>query len=642
MRNETFGGCRSANAYVAAKLKRFDSMERSFETLFQLMFSERENTLYEKSEGFRLVKTTYGEAYDRILRRAATLRALLPDLPADSVVGLYLDNCLDWIELFWAILRCGFRPLLMNLRLDDGTLEDALKSCSAAAVVSKEVRFSVRTVRTEEIVPAETPMAGGAFGSEILVMSSGTSLHVKLCAYSAEEFYHQIHDSYQIITGCRQMKKHYRGQLKHLTFLPFYHVFGLIAVYIWFAFFSRTFVELKDLAPQTILNTIRRHQVTHIFAVPLFWETVYAQALKTIRERGEDTWERFQRGMRIARKLQGVPLLGRLFGRVAFREMRENLFGESIRFLITGGSAIDPEVMAFFNAIGYHLADGYGMTEIGITSVELSRRKKTLNACFVGKPMSSIEYAVGDGGELLVRGAATARYILEDGKRTERDGWFHTRDLAEEVRGHYRILGRLDDLVVAPSGENLNPNLVERCFAGLEGVRGVCLIGAQTEGRTQPVLLVSVGRHAAAEQLRRTGEQVRAAVAAHSLTGQIGGLYFTEDDLMGPTDFKLNRTRLARDYAAGLLREAVPAATAEKAPDDGLRTQLRQMFAVALGKDPDAVRDGADFFLDEGGTSLDYFAMISQLQQEFSLPFPTESGKSMNSVDALYDYIRRQ
>ncbi|MBR6469918.1 MAG: AMP-binding protein, partial [Lachnospiraceae bacterium] len=112
--------------------------------------------------------------------------------------------------------------------------------------------------------------------------------------------------------------------------------------------------------------------------------------------------------------------LSRAFSRIAFRELRENIFGDSIRFLITGGSFIDPKVLAFFNGIGYRLANGYGMTEIGITSVELSPKRRWLCGGYVGAPMTHAEYRVDENGELLVRGKVLARYILDGGTRRER------------------------------------------------------------------------------------------------------------------------------------------------------------------------------------------------------------------------------
>ena len=627
------GQYKTIDAFVEAKLKKLGSLPTGFSTLFELMFSEKENLMYEKSEGYRIKKTTYGEAYDDILHLASSLKEQL-SLPEGSVVGLSMENSLLWIELFWAILLCGCRPLLLNLRLSDSALEQALVGCGAKAVISDGREYSVRTIRAGEIEKAPEALVPGVFGEELLVMSSGTSDHVKICAYSAEEFRCQIHDSYNIIKECEPAKRHYEGYIKQLTFLPFYHVFGLIAMYIWFAFFSRAFVQLNDMAPQTIINTIKRHKVTHIFAVPLFWETVYDSAIKTIKSRGEKTYGKFLKGMKLSRKLAKFPKLHAAFAKKAFGEIRENLFGESICFLITGGSAIRPEVIEFFNAIGYRLADGYGMTEIGITSVELSDDPRVLNSCSVGRPMTYAEYKISDSGELLVRGQVIAKYIIEDGKKTvtDKSEWFNTHDLVECVGGKYRILGRADDLIVAANGENLNPNLVE---PELRAGEGVCLI---SDGKT-PVLLVSVSRYATGEQLQAIDADVKRRLSELNLTGQIGRIVYVGEPLMKGSEFKLNRKRLGDDFRAGRLSVVDPSSQTDDAVQDELMLHLRRIVAAMLDRDVSQVALQSDFFTDLGGTSLDYYALTAKLQEEFAVSFPQTADGSLNTVKEMYEYI---
>ncbi|MBR5708975.1 MAG: AMP-binding protein, partial [Oscillospiraceae bacterium] len=490
MKNPTIAGFSRINDYVKDKLRRFDEAGRDFAALFELMFSERDNVLYEVSEGYRIVRTTYGEAREAVLGKSAALSKLLADCPRGAAVGIYLENGPEWIETLWAVLRSGFTPLLMNMRLDDATLREALRSCGAVAVISAEKEFGVRAIHA--LPPAEPAEGKAEFAEELLVMSSGTSAHVKLCAYGAEEFYRQICDSLDIITRCRAMKKLYKGRIKHLDFLPFYHIFGLTAVYIWFGFFGRTFVHLGDLAPQTIVNTIRRHEVTHIFSVPLFWEKVREQALRVIDGRGKRA--KFDRALALSLKIGDVPLLGPLFKKLAFREVRDNLFGESISFMISGGSAVPASALEFFNAIGYRLANGYGMSETGITSVELSDSARARCTGSVGRPLGSITYSLGEDGALRVSGSSTARYIIEDGVRREREAVFDTRDLAEERGGRFFILGRRDDLVVSPGGENLNPVIIESRFEDIEGLEGVCLVADGSGGESLPVLLAGIGR----------------------------------------------------------------------------------------------------------------------------------------------------
>ena len=640
MTNQSIGGFRTINAYVRDKLVRFSAAERDFLSLFNVMFSEKDNVMFEWSEGYKIGKTTYGQCEDSILRKAETLKNMLPGCPEGAVIGLHMQNSQAWIEVFWCILLCGWRPLLMNLRLDKESLSGIVKDLNAYAVITgeKDAAFPARVIRAEEILPSEKRMTAEKAGNEILVMSSGTSSHVKVCAYTGEEFFAMVRDSYGIIRRCPQIKRHYRGQLKQLAFLPFYHIFGLVAVYLWFGFFSRSFVLLKDMTPQTILDTIRRHEVTHIFAVPLLWNRVYEQAMQAIRERGEKTQKKFEKGLRIARKLDAVPPLGWLFSKFAFREIRQNLFGESICFLISGGSEIRPCVMEFMNAVGYRLANGYGMTEIGITSVELSGSRRLLNSGSVGVPFSSLEYRIDEKGCLLVRGASLAKWVWEGGKITPRSGdWFFTGDLAACRRGRYYILGRRDDVVISPTGENLNPNLIEDKLM-LRGVRQVCLVGVKEDDGVRPALVVSPNPLLPSSGIRALRDRLQERLQALGLEKQVGRIVFVRESLMTADEIKLNRGRVAMDLQRGAFTLIHPD-TPEDRQDGELAAHVRALFAQALGKKTEEIGEEDDFFLDLGGASLDYFSVVAQLQNEFGILFPAEGEKSLSRPREIAEYI---
>lgn len=623
---------KTLNSFAQYKIDRLNAAPPTMRSLYELMFSERSNVMFEQSRGYRIVKTTYGECKDNIERKATTLKAVLGDVPPDSVVGVYMDNGTEWIETFWAVLLCGCRPLLLNLRLDTLALEDALKRMNAVLVISDGKTFDcVKTVNVNDIAAADNMLAYDELGTEIFVMSSGTSASVKVCGYTAKQFIEQVRDSMHIIKQNPRIKRHCEGNLKLLAFLPFYHIFGLVAVYIWFGFFSRTFVKLNDLSPDTILNTIRRHKVTHIFAVPLFWDTVYKKAIATIKGRGDKTYKKFVKGL----KLAGVPMIGRLVTRFGFKEVRDNLFGDSVKFTITGGSAVSAEVLRFFNAAGYPLANGYGMTEIGITSVELSPKFKLLTNGSVGTTLPSVEYKISDDGELLVKGRSVSHEIIESGGATViGGGYYNTHDLAECKNGRYYILGRKDDLIVGASGENLNPNLVEPKLT-FDGVTGVCIVA----GETSPALLVGVSRFADKAKLTALLGEIKARLAELNMTGQIGNIVFVGEPLLKGDEFKLNRRRLRAEYLAGKLVTVDPNTLSDSEQLDELQTSLRAMFAVALGKDAGEVAVNADFFVDCGGTSLDYYALVAAVQNEFGVTLPQGDGM-LTTVKSMSEHIK--
>ena len=638
MKAKHLGEFDSVDAFVRHKLDVFRATDHSMGALFEMMYSERGNIMIERTDGYAIEKRTYAQCRQDAIDLSERLHACLNGVARNAIVGLCMDNSAEWIALFWAILRSGFRPLLMNIRLDDGVLNEILETYDVACVISDGRTFAVRTLRFGELTAQAGEPFEPQFADEVLLMTSGTSEHVKLCAYTGEQFFRQIENSAEIIRVSKRMQEHYEGELKHLTFLPFYHIFGLTAVYVWFAFFSRTFVLLKDFSPNTLLNTVRKHKVTHIFAIPLLWERIYETATAEIEKRGEKTAKKFDKGMRIMDRIGDVPLLGNLFSKLAFREVREGIFGESPRFCISGGSRISPEALRFFNHIGYRLANGYGMSEIGIVSVELSDSRKKLRDGAVGKPISGMECRVGDDGELEVRGASMASAIYLDGKRHAYDGaWFSTHDLARIEDGRLFILGRADDLIVCENGENLNPDQVE-CRIRLSNHRPICLLTANGE----PTLVVELSEYANAATANAIRDQAREQFKNLRLDGSVHRIVLTKTPLMSGQEFKVSRARVRRALETGAIVPYTFDAAGTESEDAALVARVTKHFADALRRDPASIEPNAHFFYDLGGTSLDYFAMISAIQGEFNVGFPTDAGGSLSTVNEFCRFIREQ
>ena len=78
MKLTNIAGFDSVDAFVDDKLRRYNESDKSFRSLFSLMFSEQDNILWEESRGYRVSKTTYAQAQENALRRAAVLKQQLP------------------------------------------------------------------------------------------------------------------------------------------------------------------------------------------------------------------------------------------------------------------------------------------------------------------------------------------------------------------------------------------------------------------------------------------------------------------------------------------------------------------------------------------------------------------------------------
>lgn len=624
--------------YVNYKISKYSKMDKNFESLFECMFDETNNIMAEISDGYRITKITYGAYKEKVLDVTANLQDIISDVPQGETIGLYMSNSLEWLQIFWSILAAGYSPLIMNTRLPDTILNNIVNDYAIKCVISDGKVFPTKTLLADKLtIPSGKAYIPRSFGKEVIFMSSGTTNEVKLCAYNGENFYYQICDSAKIIETCPKIKQHYEGELKQLVLLPFCHVFGFIAMYLWFGFFSRTFVFPRDLNPTTIQRTVKKHKVTHIFAVPMVWEAIHKAATKKIKEQGDTTYRKFCRMNKLINRLgrTGDFLAKRFLSRV-----RDGIFGDSIQFLITGGSQIKTETLQFFNGIGYHLVNGYGMTEIGITSVERSSKRKIANSASIGAPFGYTEYSINPDGVLMVRGKTRAGRIMQHGKTvvTDYNDWFCTGDMVRIEDGRYYFDVRIDDLIIGKDGENLNPALVEKQLQ-LDNTDGVCLL----YGNKGVTALVAVPCIFSDIKLKAVYTALESKIAAAKLTGVIHHIAFTHESFLQADEFKLNRRKLAQRLDAGEIRTFDPRHIDDHIDNllRGMEAEIALCFAETLERDVSDIAADAHFFRDLQGTSLDYFALLGKIKARLGLDIITDGSTQLSTVKDFTEYIKR-
>lgn len=612
--------------------------------IFTIMFRCRDNVLWEQNDGFRITKQTYGEVHDRICRAAGALYARLG--ATHRYVALELENGPDWIVAFWAILMSGNKPYLVNMRYPQALSQGILNTLGIRHVVCQggsQLEAEVIAVDTlEGSFPAVPPEV---FEDEIAFSSSATSMNEVVCFYSGCQIARQILNFDRIVKEGPRIAKHYKGSLKQLAFLPFYHVFGLFAVYFWFTFFGRTLVFLRDYSADTILKTIRRHQVTHIFAVPMLWHTVEQQVWAAAREQGEAAEKKLRKGLKLMTALQNLlPGIGPEIAKRALSQVTDRLFGKSVMFCINGGSYLRESAMALMNGLGYCMHNGYGMSEIGITSVELGHTPRLRNQNTVGKPFSSVEYRLDEEGILQVRGSSVCKRKLVNGRELLLDGWFDTGDRMTCRDGRYSILGRKSDVVIGENGENINPDTVEKHFS-LPGAGMLCVLGLPGQQGQELSLVVQLKSYATQESAQALAEQAYEINRSIPDTMAVKKFYFTRQELAPPTAVKVSRAQVLKKLEQGEL-ELIPFAQlriagSEEGEMTPLMLQVQKIMAAQLGIEPEKVTPQAHIFYDLGGSSIQYFSVLTDLARTFGISGFDKNQASCYTLAALSEYIER-
>ncbi|MGD0547155.1 MAG: AMP-binding protein, partial [Terracidiphilus sp.] len=276
--------------------------------------------------------------------------------------------------------------------------------------------------------------------------------------------------------------------LRILETLPLSHVFGqTMGLWVPPIFSAEAHFESRLVAAR-LIETIRRERISVLAAVPrvtaLLKSHLEAEhpglseqlaASKEIR-----AWQRWWRFRKIHRE-----------------------FGLKFWALISGGSALGGRLEKFWNALGFVVVQGYGMTE---TSALI-----TLNHPFhvaggtIGKPLPGREVKLGPDGEVLVRGAAISEATWSDGALHRRkEEWLATGDLAEkEPSGELRFLGRKSEVIVTAAGVNIHPEDLEAAIEEQPGIAACAVVGMETAEGPEPCAVLAC---------RGTGDLAAAAI----------------------------------------------------------------------------------------------------------------------------------
>ena len=251
-----------------------------------------------------------------------------------------------------------------------------------------------------------------------------------------------------------------------LSVLPMAHTYELSIGVLYPIFVGACVYYIpKPPATSVLLSALKTVRPTVMLSVPLIIEKVYKNSVvPTIRR---------SRVLRWMRK-HTPTLLYRLIGMKL-----KATFGGRLKFFGIGGSKLDIQVEEFLKKAKFPYAIGYGLTEtaplICNAGVKQTRPGSTGVAAYgVTVKLIDVNPETGEG-EIVCKGNNVMLGYYKDPARTRSvftdDGWFRTNDLATvDEKGRYYIKGRLSNMILGPSGENIYPEEIESVINSMEGV----------------------------------------------------------------------------------------------------------------------------------------------------------------------------
>jgi long-chain acyl-CoA synthetase len=174
----------------------------------------------------------------------------------------------------------------------------------------------------------------------------------------------------------------------------------------------------------------------------------------------------------------GSPLWS-LANKLVYSKVQE-AFGGRVRFFISGGAPLGPDLTRWFASVGIALWEGYGLTETSPV-ISLNKPQKQRMGS-TGPTLPNIELKFASDGELLVRGASVFSGYWKKPEANaecfEEGVWFRTGDIAHlDNDGFLFITDRKKELLKTSGGKLIAPQPIEGKLKSSPLVSQAALIG---------------------------------------------------------------------------------------------------------------------------------------------------------------------
>jgi len=244
-----------------------------------------------------------------------------------------------------------------------------------------------------------------------------------------------------------------------LSILPLAHVYECtLGLVLPIMLGAAVYYIKKPPTAAVLIPALASIKPTIMLSVPLIIEKMYkGKILPEIKSKT------------VVKMLYKIPTVRKKINSIAGKKLMA-IFGGRLKLFCIGGAAIAPEVEVFLKEAGFPYAIGYGLTEtsplIAGTNPQKTKYKST------GPALPGVEVIierVGESktdGEILVKAPSVMKGYYNDPELTKEtitaDGWLRTGDLGAIDKNQYiYIKGRLKNVILGPSGENIYPEGIE-------------------------------------------------------------------------------------------------------------------------------------------------------------------------------------
>ena len=415
-------------------------------------------------------------SYDQLWAEAGRVASLLQDrgLNKGDQVLLWGPNSPHWVLIFLGCLRAGVVLVPLDLRSAPDYVERVIARVSPKLAFTSRLTpkngadLGVPEITFEELesaihaLPQPVPVEVEPDDLVEIMFTSGTTGDPKGVMLTHRNLTANIHGVSQYI-NCDPSSR-------LLSILPLSHMYEQMGGLLLPLHFGASITYPSSRQPTVLARTMRERQVTTMLLVPQALELLMNGIEREVRRQGKERlWLKL---LKVAEKTP-FPLRRRLFGRV------HRQFGGKLDFIVCGGAALDSELGKKWELLGVKIVQGYGATEASPVISNHTIRERRPDS--TGRPWPNVDVRISEDGEILVRGDSISPGYWNAPEQTAaafQDGWYSTGDMGYfDDEGFLHIRGRVKDMIVLSSGQNVYPDDIQAVLNRHPAVADSAVVG---------------------------------------------------------------------------------------------------------------------------------------------------------------------
>jgi len=408
--------------------------------------------------------------YSGLIQKIHLFSGLLK--PKQGRAIIFSENREAWVYAFMATWHAGMVPVPVDFLSVANDIQYVINDCKPSVIFCSSARKPIVAealsggILSPEIIvidelesleankfPTEIKFNTDPQATAVIIYTSGTTGKAKGVMLSFENLQANI-------AAVSTQIKIYSSAERVMMLLPLHHILPLLGTMLM-PFSVGCMVALSpSMASEDIIKTLNENKITIIVGVP----RLYAAIRKGIMDKIAKSV--------VARTLFALAysINSLSFSRFIFGSVHKK-FGGSIKYMVSGGAAIDPAVASDFRTLGFEILDGYGLTEAA-PMISFTHPGKVK----IGSPgflLSCVKAEIRDN-EIVVYGPNVMQgYYGKPDETAEviKNGWLYTGDLGYiDNKGYVFITGRKKEIMVLSNGKNINPVELEEKLEAISPV----------------------------------------------------------------------------------------------------------------------------------------------------------------------------